>query len=159
MFGQFKRLFKNIAQLDELALCVTVYRQEEIQQIILSYNRIDQLTEGMDSEGNIIGVYSPATDIISEGRSFVFQGRSYEKIAGEPYNFVDTAHFLESFSIVIHGDGFVIQADDDKGEETLTGKFGKNILGLTDENKAKLSQAMLPFFIEAVREAMLKEVL
>lgn len=159
MFGKFKQLFKNIEALDELKICINIYEDKDIQKIILTYNRIDQLTHGLDSEGNLIGVYSPSTDINSEGQTFSFEGQTFEKIAYEPYNFVDTGYFFRSFEVVIVGDGFYIAADDQKPDDVeLTDKYGKQILGLTDENKTNLAKEMLPIFRQLVREKMFEKI-
>ena len=159
MFGPLKQLFDNIEELDPMEICVSIYGDKDIQAFILSKNRIDQLTKGLNANNEIIGTYSPATDIMSEGGTFVWEGVRYEKIAGEPYNFVDTGDFFGSFKVLVYDDGFAIFADDNKDGEKLTQKFGKNILGLTDDNINDLVTEMLPIFREVVRKEMLREVL
>ena len=119
-------------------------------------NRIDQLSQGLNSDGDIIGTYAAFTDIISENTVFEFEGQRFEKIAGEPYNFVDTAEFFESFQVAVYADGFTIYANDEKEEGNLQDIYGKNILGLTDENQNKLVEIMLPLFQEEVQRILLK---
>lgn len=159
MFGALKTLFDNIDELDPAEICVSVWGNKDIQAVILSKNRIDQLTKGLNADGEIIGVYSTNTDIMSEGVTFVWEGQTFEKIAGQPYNFVDTGDFFTSFRVLVYDDGFTIYADDVKDDEKLTQKYGNNILGLTDESINQLVQEMLPIFREVVRKEMLREVL
>lgn len=159
MFGPLKRLFENVKNLDSLEICVSVFGNKDIQSVILSKNRLDQLSQGLNADNEIIGVYSKYTDIMSEGSTFVFEGQSFEKIAGQPYNFIDSGEFFNSFRVLVYDDGFTIYANDSKEDGNLTDKFGKNILGLTDESKNELVNAMLPVFIEALRKEMLREVL
>jgi hypothetical protein len=154
MFGSLKKIIENTLNLDYQQIAVEVYYNDSIYEFIIKLNTTGQLTQGLNSDGEIIGTYTINTDIMSEGGSFTFDGQSFEKIAGQPYNFVDTGYFLKSFDVGIYPDGFTIIADDAKEDENLTDKFGKNILGLTNESLNELVKKMLPVFIAETRKAM-----
>lgn len=80
------------------------------------------------------------------------------KIAGDAYVFYDSGGFLRSFSVSIKKDGFTIKANDEINDEffgSLTEKYGKNLIGLTDESKTEMGIKILPM----VRKFVLSEVL
>lgn len=156
VFGSLFKLIDNVQNLDQDKIATTIYFDKDIQKFILRENRIDQLSKGLDSEGTIIGTYSPITDITSDGKVFTFEDTSVEKIAGQPYNFIDTSKFMKSFKIIIYDDGFSIIADTQKDNEDLADKYGKKILGLTSENIAKLVDNMRPLFIKKTRNLLTK---
>lgn len=153
MFEALFDLTKKFKSLDSNKFAVSVWFDKDIQTIILKMNRIDQLAhQGINSEDEVIGVYAPITDITYDGQEFEFEGQTYEKIAFQPYNFVVTGEFFRSFKVVVYKDGFTIVADTKKDADDLAIKFGKNILGLTEENIHVLAKKMLPLFIEQVRK-------
>jgi hypothetical protein len=153
VFGRIKKVIDNVQKLNVNKIAAYVYWNKDFQKIVLSYQRIDQLTHGLNTEGGIIGVYSPTTFALArlQGQQFTFDGQRYQKLIGEPYNFVDTGEFLGSFEIIVAADGFYFYADDKKDKDNLADKY-PNLLGLTDENKDKLAEAILPLFTKTVRE-------
>lgn len=157
MFESLFDLTRKVKTLNEVRFAVEIFQDNDIQRFILRANRIDQLVHGLDSNNEIIGVYSPTTDISSEGLTFNFEGVRVEKIAGEPYNFIDSGQFFNSFEVLVSSDGsFEIEADDSSGKDTpLTKKYGKDILGLTDDNKNELVEKIIQLFIEKIREHLL----
>lgn len=157
MFESLKQLAQNAIDLDSSAIAVEVYKTPDIISVILKGNRIDQLSQGLDATGKVIGYYSAFTEFISNGDISSFDGLSFAKIEGEPYNFVDTSEFFSSFGVRIEKDGFIIVADDQKEDGPLSAKY-KNLLGLDNESRNQLVEAMRPVFLEFVRESLLKEV-
>lgn len=151
MFGAIKRITENAQKIKLNTFCVTIWKMEEVERIILSYNRIDQLTKGLNSDGEIIGVYSPITDAMSQNITFSFDGRSYEKIAGEPYNFIDSGKMFRSMTVMVMPDGFAIEGDTDKEDKDWQ---DYNVLGLTDENKNRLVEAILPLVQKEARRLL-----
>ena len=156
MFESIKSVLSKARNLQPDKMLYSIYIRNDIKRIIINLNRINQLTKGLNSEGETIGVYSVVTDITSENTVFTFEGNRYEKIAGEPYNFVDTGDFFKSFQVQVDGDGFVIVADDNKENETLTDKYGENILGLTRESLNELGQKIIPLLIDKTRKEIFK---
>ncbi len=97
----------------------------ENRKKILDLIRYAQLkSKGINADGEIIGFYSYATELISGG----------EKQEGDPYTLDDTGEFYESMFIQVFIDSFVINADANKGEDNLFSKYGNNIIGLTEQN-------------------------
>lgn len=156
MFEPLFDLIKKFKTLDSNKFAVSIYYDRDIQNFILRANRVEQLAQGLNAEDEVIGTYAPITDITYNGQEFFFDGKSYEKIAFKPYNFIVTGEFFRSFQVVVYEDGFTIIADTKKDAEDLTIKFGKNILGLTEENINELVRKMLPLFIEQVRKHIFK---
>lgn len=97
------------------------------RKILNDWIQEDQLfKQGIDGDGEIIGLYSVATEIISRGR----------KKAGEKFNLYDTGDFYRSMEIIVLGDSFTIEADTEKMEDQNW--YSEEILNLTDENFEKL---------------------
>ena len=123
-------------------------------------NAFDQLfLGGLNSDGEIVGTYRSTTEMMSDGESFTFNGLTKRKIEGDAYFFYDTGGFLRSFSVSIKKDGFTIKANDEIDDEffgTLTEKYGKNLIGLTDESKTELGVKIIPLCQKFIRSEVLK---
>jgi hypothetical protein len=117
---------------------------ENTKSFILGLIKNDQLSKGIDADGDTIGLYSYWTEIISEGR----------KEEGTPYNLYDTGAFYNSLRIIISGLSFIVEGNGQKDDENLFVKYGDNIVGLTNESLEKLAQELLPKYINYVREIL-----
>ena len=121
-----------------------VFSNPTFKRWILDLVRQDQLFDkGVDEDDDIIGKYSEATEMINPS-----------KIAGTPYTLFDSGDFYKSFVIRVGKRIFEIDADtsDMDGENWwVQNNITKDaILGLTDENKTKLSiEVKRRFIIEA----------
>ena len=96
------------------------------RKVIKQWIQDDQLmSKGVNADGEIIGLYSLATEIISEGR----------KPEGEPYNLFDEGDLYASMFIILLFDRIEIHADDNeiKGQDWYT----ERLFELTDENLDK----------------------
>lgn len=122
----------------------------QITRQIILWIQDDQLTkEGIDSTGEVIGYYSQLTEILSGGK----------KKFGDHYTLNDTGAFYRGMFVVVLNDGLVIDSDGankigKKKDENLFEKYGENIVGLTDENMAKLIEALKPKYIESVKRML-----
>ena len=100
-------------------------------------------------DDDIIGTYSVATEMINPS-----------KIAGTPYTLFDSGDFYKSFVIRVGKRIFEIDADtsDMDGENWwVQNNITKDaILGLTDENKTKLSVEVKRRFIIEARKILLR---
>ena len=105
--------------------------------------------KGVDEDDDIIGTYSEATEMINPS-----------KIAGTPYTLFDSGDFYKSFVIRVGKRIFEIDADtsDMDGENWwVQNNITKDaILGLTDENKTKLSVEVKRRFIIEARKILLR---
>jgi len=160
MFGALRNLCNNIIALDENEVVMSAIRKPEIKRHIIYLNAFDQLfLGGLNSDGEIVGTYRSTTEMMSEGESFTFNGLTKRKIEGDAYFFYDTGGFLRSFSVSIKKDGFTIKANDEIDDEffgTLTEKYGKNLIGLTDESKTDLGKKIIPFCQKFILGQVLK---
>lgn len=154
MFDKIIRVCKNVKRLDSDKILKSVLANSSIQQDIISLNTEDQLYEkGIRSDGVQIGEYSPAT---IEGIKGKFAGK---KEKGQRYDHItlsDTGEFYKSFKIKNNEDEIVITADDNKDGKSLTREFGKEIIGLTNENLQTVRNWVRPLVIEKVRAAIFK---
>ena len=127
-----------------------VFSNPTFKRWILDLVRQDQLFDkGVDEDDDIIGTYSEATEMINPS-----------KIAGTPYTLFDSGDFYKSFVIRVGKRIFEIDADtsDMDGENWwVQNNITKDaILGLTDENKTKLSIEVKRRFIIEARKILLR---
>jgi hypothetical protein len=95
-------------------------------KIVKEWIQQDQLKgEGVDSEGQIIGLYSFYTELLSNGR----------KKAGDPFDLDDTGAFYRSMFVRVLADRIIIDGDSGKMDNQYW--WDDNILNLTDENLQK----------------------
>ena len=125
---------RRAKMISEMVFWRTAFNDPNFTNYILDLIRNDQLfSQGIDSDGDIIGYYSEWTEMMNP-----------DKRAGTPYTLKDTGEFYKSMIIYIYDNLIEIDADpikkDDKGEETnLFYEYGENIIGLTDENLSKVA--------------------
>lgn len=109
-----------------------------LRKQILRWIQQDQLfKEGIDEDGDVIGYYSEFTEAINPS-----------KVAGSHFTLFDTGEFYASMYIAVNTNYIEVVADpikiDDRTGETtnLFNEYGEGIIGLTDENKTKLANAL-----------------
>lgn len=103
------------------------------------------LTKGTNSKGDIIGLYSLATEFISNGK----------KEQGEPFTLFDTGDFYASMFVVVFRDSFMIEADGQKDDGNLFEKYGENITGLTNENLQIIKTKLQAHYINYAKKVLL----
>ena len=116
-------------------------------KLILDWIQKDQLTgKGIDSDGDELGTYSFLTEILSGGR----------KKFGDHYTLNDTGAFYRGMFVVVLRDSFVVDSDEAVKEDgtNLFYKYGDNIVGLTDENMAKLQAVLRDKYIEFAKRML-----
>ena len=112
---------------------------------ILDLIREDQLREkGIDGDGDIIGFYSFATELITGGA----------KQQGDHYTLDDTGAFFRSMFIRVLSDSFTINADGQKEDDNLFDKYGKEIIKPTDESIDKIKKIVRRAYIAYVRRVL-----
>lgn len=112
---------------------------------LLYLQREEQLFEGLGNDGNIIAVYSRATESMSEG----IQGIGYPKRAGSPMNFYASGSLFKSFAYKFDGGNLEIFATDAKTSE-LVGRY-PTMIGLSPENTHEFNYK---FLLNALRGAI-----
>jgi len=118
-------LYKTQALSDSVAW-VEAHTPQLRSKIVKEWIQEDQLKGGgIDSEGQVIGFYSEATEFISRGR----------KSAGDPYDLDDTGSFYRSMFVRVLIDRIEIEFNSGKMDDQLW--WDDNIVNLTDENLQK----------------------
>ena len=112
-------------------------------QIVRDWIQEDQLfRQGVDEDGDIIGLYSIATEKISRGR----------KKAGTPFTLYDTGAFYRSMFVQKLRDSIIIDAEPGEMEDQIW--WDDKILGLTDENLEKFITEVAFGYVEYVRRIL-----
>ena len=131
------------ATLDEVKAWEESITDDLKRKIIRDWLQEDQLfKQGVDGDGEVIGLYSRMTEIISKGR----------KKAGDKFTLFDTGDFYKSMEIIVVSDSFIIDAETEKMEDKRW--YSEEILNLTDENFIKLSQEIKENYREYVRRRL-----
>lgn len=113
---------------------------EVIKKLIVFLNTDDQMGEAhVDSLGNeLFNVFTSRTYY----SQFDPKGR-----AGQPYTLNDTGAFWDSFKAVVQQGRIVIDVNPFKDGDNLFDAYGRDIVGLTDENLNILIRESLEQFI------------
>lgn len=129
---------------------------KQIEEEIIDLNRKSQLLDqGIGTKGQVLGVYSKATEQITKGMT----GPGFPKRAGSPYNFYDSGEMFRSVSIKV-GNGILTIVNT---SETLklfsrrTGISEDNIVGLTPDNQYTLNFELIrPLLVELIKTNIAK---
>jgi len=100
--------------------------------------------EGIDGDGDVIGFYSFATEVISGG----------SKQQGDHFTFDDTGEFFRSMFLRVLSNSFAIVADGQKEDDNLFDKYGNEIIALTDENLEKVTVMVRKAYVDYVRRIL-----
>lgn len=112
---------------------------------LIDWVQNDQLVDkGVDGQGNVIGTYSYATQLITKGR----------KQQGDHYTLKDTGDFFNSMTVEITDALIWIIGNGRKGNENLYDKYGDYITTLTDENIEKLKEIINVKYIVYVKKIL-----
>ena len=150
MLKSVKHILNKAIKLDEVKAWKFAI-DVDLKKYIIKLNTIDQLfDEGIDSLGDSLGEYSIST---IEGTS------SYlgKKAKGQPTDRItlkDTGKFYKTFKIEVKNDSFFINANPIKEDNNLFDDFGDEIVGLTEENKIKVSKIILDNTIKYIRKQL-----
>lgn len=129
-----------------------LFNNKSFTDLIIQLNTEDQLfNKGINSSGvnleRIGGYYSGKTVRI-------------KKEKGQPVDRVtlkDTGAFYRSFEVFLDGQNNIgITAASVKDGTDILERWGENVLGLTSENKAKVSEVARPMLIELLRKNILE---
>lgn len=125
--GLNKRL-KTIADFDAEKEIYS-FLKLEIPHIVLKYNLEQLFIENVDTDGYILGYYSPATEAINPSKE-----------AGTPFTMYDSGDFMKSIKIEIKYRKIDIFSTDVKYELMLASDsyLSTDFFGLTEENLKKL---------------------
>ena len=119
---------------------------EQIKDVILDLIQNEQLIDkGIDADGEIIGRYSKATEMISGGR----------KKAGDPYNLNDTGSFFRSMFINVLENSIEIDASSQTFTEMQDQNWWRiSILGMTEQSLNQYVELLKENYIIFTRETL-----
>lgn len=125
-----------------------------LEQEILDLNRDKQLfEEGVGTDGNLLGVYSKATEEMTKEA----QGVGFPKRAGEPFNLYNTGSMFKSFDLKVGKDSFsIVNTSQTLKAFSQTKDIPESrIIGLTSENKDLVElKKVLPLLREFFKRNM-----
>ncbi len=157
-FGRLTDFTNKLNEIKRFNLLFYVLDTHTSKEYILFLNRIEQIfNEGIDIEGNIIGVYARSTEIIQGRESFKYgNSKTKRKTAGEPYFLIDSGQLFDSFDVNVKDNEFTISARTVKASKDLTSKFGE-FVGLTNESELKLISYLVPELQKELLKFLLDE--
>lgn len=138
---QAKKLTPNRLQND----LFKYIRSIEKELLDLEKKRISE--ESKDIEGNPLGFYSKATELITGGK----------KKAGDPFSGIDTGNWFKGFFMQEVSGVLRFGSTDPKTNDILNSDnwLSDEIFGLSDDElKEVIETRLLPFFIDNVRKLM-----
>ena len=119
----------------------------ENKTFIIDLIRQKQLKEkGEDKTGEIVGFYSYATELITNGR----------KQEGDPYTLEDTGEFYQSMFISAFADLFEI--NDGQGADKMKDQEWRSddIVGLNEENLDEVVRLMRKHYLNYARKILFR---
>ena len=138
-----KKIANNFIALDTKEILFrTVSNNPQLEKLAIKLNQDKQLKFGLTADGDFLGDYSKTSVEV------------YGKEPG-PIQLYDGGDFYKSFQVILLDDGFLIDADgmktDDSGQTTnLFTKYGQDITGLNDENLTIFIAALRPKIADAI---------
>jgi len=151
-FGRLSDLVNKAKTLRKGRVLAYSFKTKDIKDYIIKLNTYDQLfNEGVDRTGEIVGYYGRSTEKIYKGQTF--EGK--QKIAEEPYFFLNTENLFNSFSVVVNEASITIIATDvAKLADVMENP--DLLVGLTDESKQELIKEALPIIRDYIIKHLLK---
>lgn len=136
-------MLQNALLLDEAQAWVDSITPGLQAKTIRNWIQEDQLYKnGVDSNDEIIGLYSKATEKLSNGR----------KVAGTPFTLYDTGAFYRSMFVRVLRDAIIIEAD--PGEMADQVWYDDEILWLNEKNLEKFIEEIRFGYVEYVRRIL-----
>jgi len=136
------QLAQNAQRLTPGRLFVLTFKDQINKDIIIQLNQEFQLQLGVLADNTQLPFYSEVS----------------QSVYGKPnsrWTLKDTGEFYESFKVIsVSQSGLVIDADDQKEDKRLS-EYGA-ILGLNDENMARLKDFVIPTIRKYLKELILK---
>lgn len=109
-----------------------------IEEELAAYNRATLHQDSEDVNKKPIGVYSTATELITDGR----------KKAGEPFDLFEIGDFLDGIFAKVQLGSIFFDTSDDKKKEVLSNLLTDDIFGLQDDDLYKvIDDRLIPFLI------------
>ena len=133
-------IHERLEKLKAVNFWVKLMSNPDTKQFIIRLNQNRLELFGTDIDNNVIGYYSPTTEILSGG----------EKKTGTHYTLKDTGYFYDSFKIDVFNDYIVIDADGLKDNIDWASESEK-VLGLAEYKFGILNTFLVPKLINIIR--------
>lgn len=143
--SKLHRLLRNGSLLYDSVAWVEVIDTSVKQRILYWIQQKQLYEEGIDENDAIIGTYSSFTESLHP-----------DKKAGTHYTLLLTGAFYDSMHIKVEPTAIDIYANGQKDDDNLFEKYGKGIIGLTTENKDKLSDELLPKYQKYLKRVLFR---
>lgn len=141
---------QNLKNLKESQIVASIFKEiKKIEAKIIKLNK-DKLTIGENVEGQIVGEYSPYTEVFAD-RAGIFTS----KTPNSPYNFQWSGEFYKGFFVSVNGSEATISSKGigtgDKKDFLTTNK----LFGLQDADLIDVIQTdLLPFIQKEIRRTL-----
>ena len=130
-----KLLSRRLKALKSEDIMKSVYTSKIIKDDALLYQK-DQLRSGENSEGQVMGYYSQATETMAQNyKQYGITKPITNKVFGANYNFEWSGEFFKSLSIAKSFDSLIIDAN-----RLQLDIYGDDLIGLNQENIKELER-------------------
>tara|TARA_R110001606_G_scaffold341145_1_gene489481 strand:- start:194 stop:619 length:426 start_codon:yes stop_codon:yes gene_type:complete len=136
-------IHERLEKLRSINFWIELMSNPDTKQFVIRLNQNRLELFGTDIDNNVIGYYSPSTEIMSGG----------EKQAGKPYNLKDTGYFYNSFKIDVFSNYIVIDADGLKDNVDWSDPSEK-VLGLAEYQFEILNLYLVPKLIKLIKREL-----
>lgn len=142
---------ENLEKLDEKTIETQIFKAlKEAEVAVLKANK-EQLDKGDDSEGNPVGVYAKATEMMAEFEPIP----NKPKKEGAPYNFDWTSEFLKGFTLSVSSTEAIISSTGVGSGTKRDFLTTHNLFGLNDDNLSIIIQKdIIPFINSFARKTL-----
>lgn len=149
--NDFLEFAKKVEKFDVNLILYEVWKNPKVKDYIVALNTKgvsgSQLYDlGVDSLGVKLGNYTNYTKEIK------LSGSGDKKV--DHITLIDTGEFYDSFFVNAFPNGFSIEADGQKPDGNILDRFGKDVIGLTDESFKRLIEFIQPFFIKEANKRL-----
>lgn len=140
-----KNIIKKLSRTESNLGKIAAKAIRDNKKFVLSTLKHDQLGEGLDSSGRVVGTYAAATEEVWAKRSP--KPRTSKK-TGEPYNFEWTGGFFDSMKVNTENEGYDITSS---RKSELESAYGTNLTKFTEENSEFINEKVIvPALYEAI---------
>ena len=143
MFDDIYKIINNALKLNETQLIIEAFTEVKVKDKITEYITQTQLFKlGEDGRGEKLQEYTPFTKIL-------------KRDAGQPFDrttLKDTGTFYNSFRVKVNNGGEVKVIASDPND--LIGKYGENILSLSNEGIEEIKPQIIEIAKRYIRETL-----
>lgn len=143
MFDDIYNIINNALKLNETQLIIEAFTEVKVKDKITEYITQTQLFKlGEDGRGEKLQEYTPFTKIL-------------KRDAGQPFDITtlkDTGTFYNSFRVKVNNGGEVKVIASDPND--LIGKYGENILSLSNEGIEEIKPQIIEIAKRYIRETL-----